>query len=239
MKVQEVNKAVITKAVRVSNSEALVSSDFIAKVFEKRHDNVLRDIENMEINLLKIEENPKKFFKNSSYVDSKNRTYKRYELTRKGFDLIALSFTGEKALKYKLWFIDEFHEKETSITKLRAKITVNKESDMWVELRGESKQARKALTEAINDYELPQRIAENKPHARFVATRIMNYTQLIYKILDINLGAGVSPRDVLKPRKLFELEDMEYSVAKMIKELTEVNKCHYKQTYQQIKKSLS
>ena len=43
-----------------------------------------------------------KYFIDSTYVDVKSRTYRRFELTHKGFDLVVLSMTGSKAYKYKL-----------------------------------------------------------------------------------------------------------------------------------------
>lgn len=234
----EILKADIHKAVTVSKSEPFVSSTFIAKVFEKNHDNVLRDINNMKISLLKIEESDSKYFKDSSYINSRGKEYKRYDLTRKGFDLIALSFTGDKALRYKVWFIDVFHKKEAYIQKQKMLVHEHKESDMWLSIRNETKLARTALTEAIQRYELPQRIQEGKAFDNFVTNRITNYTQLIYKALDISFPSGVNSRDALEPRTLFKLEDLEYSVANKIKELIVEKNCHYKQVYKLIKKSL-
>lgn len=231
---REITQTDITKAVKISKQNTYVSSDFIAEVFDKRHDNVTRDIENMKNNLLKIEENIDKYFKDSSYIDSKNRTNKGYELTRQGFDLIVLSFTGEKALKYKVWFIEEFHKKAEILTTVR----VNKDNSLVQTIRGETKEARKALTDAIQKYELPQRLAEGKAYENFLETRIMNYTQLLNKVLGIKVIKGLDSRNVLEPRMLFKLEELEYKVAKQIQELTEAKGCHYKQTYQLIKKGL-
>lgn len=234
-----VKKADIEKSVKVSKSGAFVQSNKIAKIFGKRHDNVLRMIENITISLLKIEESNHKYFKDTSYINSRGKEYKRYDLTRAGFDLLVLSFTGDKAFQYKVWFIDEFHRKSNVISEQQSLAHSNKESDMWLELRNETKTARIALTDAIQKYELPQRISEGKAHENFVSTRIMNYTQMIYKVLDVTLPSGSNPRDILSPRMLIKLEDAEYKVASQIKELIEVKNCHYKQTYQLIKKSMS
>ena len=77
----------------------------VAKVFEKRHDNVVRDIKNMsERALLNFEE--------TTYIDSSNRTQKMYEMNRDGFTFLVMGFTGEKAENFKLDFIDGFNKME-------------------------------------------------------------------------------------------------------------------------------
>ena len=230
----EIIKTDITKAVNVSKNEVFVSSDFIAEVFEKRHSDVLLKIRE-EMEYLTAENLVvKSYFQDTSYINTRGQEYPRYNLTRKGFDSIVLSFTGHKAKRYKYWFIDEFHNKAHILEEQHKLIAKNSGSDMWQEIRGETKKARESLTDAIKTYELPQRIKEGKAHDRFVATRIINYTQLISKVLGIE---SIS-RDALDPRQLFKLEEMEYQVSNQIQELTKVNKCHYKQTYQLIKKSL-
>lgn len=231
---KEITQTDITKSVKISKQNTYVSSDFIAEVFDKRHDNILALIENTQVSLLKIKESTNDYFVDASYVNSRGKTYRKYNLTRKGFDLVALSFTGEKALKYKVWFIEVFHKKAEVLTTLE----LNKNNSLVQTIRGETKPARDALTDAIQRYELPQRVAEGKAHEKFVETRIMNYTKLLNKVLDIEVIVGVSTRDTLSPRMLFKLEELEYKIAKQIQELTELNGCHYKQTYKLIKKGL-
>lgn len=230
----EITKTDITKAVNVSKNDVFVSSDFISTVFEKRHSDVLSKIRE-EIEFLTTENLAvKTYFEDTSYINPRGKEYPGYNLTRKGFDVIVLSFTGDKSKRYKYWFIDEFHRKAHILEEQHKLIAKHSGSNMWQEIRGECKKAREALTDSIQIYELPQRIAEGKSHEKFVATRIMNYTQIISKVLDIE---GI-PRDALGPRMLFKLEELEYKVAKQIQELTEAKGCHYKQTYQLIKKGL-
>ena len=50
----------------------------------------------------------------SSYVH-KGNTYKQYIMTRDGFTLLAMGFTGAKALEFKLKFIDAFNSMETML----------------------------------------------------------------------------------------------------------------------------
>ena len=84
----------------------------VAERFGKRHDNVYRDIEN----LLKIEDTPKKYFIESRYQHPQNKQwYPEYLMTRDGFTLLAMGFTGKKALKFKLAYIEAFNKMDRLI----------------------------------------------------------------------------------------------------------------------------
>lgn len=89
-----------------------VSSREVAERFEKRHDHVLRDVEAL------LDQNPKlgaDYFIESSYKAGTGKPYKQYELTRDGFSLLAMGFTGAKALGWKLKFIEAFNKMEETI----------------------------------------------------------------------------------------------------------------------------
>jgi anti-repressor protein len=99
--------------VKVENNEVVVSSRQVAEHFEKRHDNVMQAIEG----ILKIEDTKKMFFK-TSYVHPQNgQTYPEYLMNRDGFSLLVMGFTGQKALKWKIRYINAFNKMEA---KLRA-----------------------------------------------------------------------------------------------------------------------
>ena len=242
-----ITKEKLEKTVIVSKSGAYVKSDDIAKIFEKQHKVVLKMITNK---VKEIEEIHKdligtklcrlisEYFVKSDYLDSKGRTYIRYNLTRKGFDILVLSMTGSKALKYKMWYIDEFHKKTEIIQNDKALAKLHKSDDLYIQFRDESKDIRRLFTEVIQEFELPQRIEEGKDASRFLGIRIMNYTKLVYSILGIEIPKGDNARDVLDIRQLVRLEDLEKQVTKMIKD-NAVNGIHYKDSYKMIKKEIS
>jgi Rha family phage regulatory protein len=95
--------------VTVLNGTPVVSSRKIAEVFEKRHDHILRDIRNIEKSLPKIGES--KWSGNYIPTVYKNRgkEYPEYQLTEDGFTLLAMGFTGDKALKFKITYIERFN----------------------------------------------------------------------------------------------------------------------------------
>jgi len=98
-----------------SSKDIICTSRAIAEIFGKRHDNVLRDVETLESDLLKIEEIVDSYFIKSTYKDDKNRKYPEYLLTRDGFTLLAMGFTGKKALQFKIAYINRFNEMEHAL----------------------------------------------------------------------------------------------------------------------------
>lgn len=57
----------------------------------------------------------KEHFKEISYVDTWNRTQTAYEMTKSGFALLAMGFTGPEALMFKLDYINAFDAMEAKI----------------------------------------------------------------------------------------------------------------------------
>lgn len=93
----------------------VVSSRKISDNFGKRHDHVLRDIQELVNSLPKIgEPNWKRNFIESTYKD-RGKSYPEYLLTRDGFTLLAMGFTGKKAMQFKIAYINRFNEMERFI----------------------------------------------------------------------------------------------------------------------------
>lgn len=88
----------------------------VAKVFGKNHFHVLRDIENILNNLRKIGTSQDlSNFGLVKYKDKKGELRPAYQISRDGFSLLAMSFTGKKALQWKMLFINAFNEMENII----------------------------------------------------------------------------------------------------------------------------
>ena len=84
--------------VGVFRNDAVTTSLRVAEVFEKRHDNVLKAIENLVVDLLK-NEGVEMLFSKSTYTDKKGERRPVYFLNRDGFSLLVMGFTGRKALE--------------------------------------------------------------------------------------------------------------------------------------------
>jgi Rha family phage regulatory protein len=105
------------------------NSLILSNAFDKQHKNVLRAIKNTIDNLQNIE-GGKEFnqlnFEPVSYLDDKGEQRTMYEMTEQGFSYVALGFTGKKADKFKLKFINEFFRmRENLIKTMKAELVRN------------------------------------------------------------------------------------------------------------------
>ena len=87
----------------------------IADTFSRRHDNVLRDINDLindvagDFSLLNFEESDYKI---------RGKIYTKYLMTKDGFTLLAMGFTGKKAMQFKIDYINRFNQMESFIKTL-------------------------------------------------------------------------------------------------------------------------
>ena len=88
-----------------------VTSLQVAEVFDRRHDSVLRDIRN----LLESDDFTRHNFVECSYVNENNREMPMYIMSRDGFVLLGMGFTGAKARAMKIAYIIRFNEMEAEL----------------------------------------------------------------------------------------------------------------------------
>ena len=98
---------------------ARVDSLYVAEFFEKNHKEVLRDIRNIAApNSGLSTEFAERNFALGSYKDKQNKKRPCYYLTRDGFTMLVMGYTGKKALKFKELYIRRFNEMEELIKSL-------------------------------------------------------------------------------------------------------------------------
>lgn len=95
---------------RNNDGELVVTSRQIAEDFEKRHSHICDTIrnltaENSEVKKMMIE----------SKFQHRGNEYTEYLLTRDGFSLLVMGFTGSRALEWKLKYIEAFNKMEQAI----------------------------------------------------------------------------------------------------------------------------
>lgn len=96
-----------SESVTLHRGEPVTTSCRVAETFEKEHKDVLRAIREIEPEL-PTEWNQRNFAP-ISFTDAMNRQQPAYRLTRDGFTLLAMGFTGPRALAFKLAYIQEFN----------------------------------------------------------------------------------------------------------------------------------
>lgn len=104
--------------VLIRSGAAAVSSLDIARHFDKAHKDVLRSIDKI------IAETGVEFggrnFTPSSYLSEQNKELRAFDITRDGFALLVMGFTGSAAMRWKLLYIEAFNAMEAELASSRA-----------------------------------------------------------------------------------------------------------------------
>lgn len=101
----------MNEIVSLINNQPRTTSNRISKHFGKRHGSVIRAIENLEIDSEFREHN----FVLSTYISLQGKELSCYEMTKDGFMLLAMGFTGKAAMKWKLKYIDAFNNMKKAL----------------------------------------------------------------------------------------------------------------------------
>ena len=110
---------------------ARVDSLYVAQFFEKEHKNVLRDIARLTDSTSGLsKEFARLNFEPSSYTNSQNKKQPCYMMTRDGFTMLVMGYTGQKAMRFKELYIRRFNEMEQFIKTL---VTARKEFPLLTE----------------------------------------------------------------------------------------------------------
>lgn len=96
----------------VQDGKVMVTSKQVADHFGKVHRNMLIDIRSL---LPELGDFGKQNFVLSSYISLQNKRLECYEMTRDGFSLLAMGFTGRKALQWKIKYIEAFNAMEREL----------------------------------------------------------------------------------------------------------------------------
>ncbi|UYW30364.1 phage regulatory protein/antirepressor Ant [Methylorubrum extorquens] len=91
----------------------MADSRNVAAMFSKRHDNDMRDVRG----LLGFEDTPcGRHFREATYVDPQNgQAYPHFLMDRDEFALVAMGFTGARATRWKLAYIEAFNRMEAEL----------------------------------------------------------------------------------------------------------------------------
>ena len=97
----------------MKEQQAVTTSLQVAETFEKRHDHMLRDLDELKEG---VTQNWGDLFWEDTYIHPQNKqSYRMVFMNRDCFTLLAMGFTGKKALEFKLKYIRAFNDMETHI----------------------------------------------------------------------------------------------------------------------------
>lgn len=161
-----------SKMVMAIQGKAFTTSQKIADYFGKRHDNVLRKIRQVK------DECPAEFaalnFEEADFIDKNGEAQPMFNLTKDGYMLVVMGFTGSAAMLIKVRYIQAFNWMADQLTR-------------WSDM-GEEAQHRHEL-----------KVAKSEVKAR-VGSKLMNARKREKKLLALEFEQILS---LTQPKLLF------------------------------------
>ena len=166
------------------NNRLVVSSRKVAEVFEKEHNIVMRSIRELGCD----DDFSRCNFAQSTYMSDRGKEYPEYLMTRDGFTLLAMGFTGEKVMQWKIKYIEAFNKMEAE---LRNPFSIPKTLPEALRLAAQLEEKRLILE---------AKIAEDKPYTALgrALTPDQKETSIgqMATILSQSLGCKISRKDL-------------------------------------------
>lgn len=157
------------------NGQKMVSSRDVAKNFGKEHKDTLESIRQ----ILVAENSATKFFYESTF-EYRGRKFPEYFMNRDGFTLLAMGFTGSKAMEWKLKYIQAFNAMERKLTM--------PESDDMILSRAVLIANKKVEQLQSTNIQLVQENAKLKPASDYAHAVLMSDEKLTVKQIAQNYG---------------------------------------------------
>jgi Rha family phage regulatory protein len=158
------------------NGQKMVSSRDVAKNFEKEHKDVLRAVENIKAQNCALTS----MFFESTYTAGTGKAYPMYLMNRDGFSLLAMGFTGSKAMEWKLKYIQAFNAMERKLT--------TPESDDMILSRAILIANKKVEQLQSTNIQLVQENVKLKPASDYAHAVLMSDEKLTVKQIAQNYG---------------------------------------------------
>lgn len=191
----------LVEIMRFGNEErTAVTSLDVAETFGKDHRHVLRDIRELGCS----DEFRLSNFGQSSYVNEQNKAQPMVVMTRDGFTILVMGYTGGLAMKFKEAYIKQFNAMEAA---LQGKL-IERQKGIAV---------RQSLTKALQ---------QSTEDARMHGHAYSNYTNCIYKELfgmnaaqlrdKLCIGRKENLRDCFTQEELRAVQSMECLVSGLV-----------------------
>lgn len=181
------------------NDQVLTNSLLVAEKFGKEHKHVLDAIRELIQGCAETSADP--MFVETIYVNEQNRQeYPMFVMNRDGFTLLAMGFTGKKALKFKLDYIAAFNAMERSLKEIKTPQTYAEalrrladEVEAKEQIQYQLEQKTGQLDESKGWYSIKRRAKEHNMNWRSINWRRMKALSYglgyeIKNIFDANYG---------------------------------------------------
>ncbi|HAP8089507.1 TPA: phage regulatory protein, partial [Enterococcus faecium] len=166
---------------------AVTTSLQVAESFDKKHRHVLTAIDELKEG---VAENWADLFWEDTYVHPQNKqSYRIIYMNRDGFSLLAMGFTGKKALSFKLQYIEAFNKMEKELKDQLPSIPATKREMALLALAAneETNERVDAIESDLNDLKNNQLLAE--PDYRTISNMVRNKIRVICNQQHLNSKA--------------------------------------------------
>ncbi|WP_294403063.1 Rha family transcriptional regulator [uncultured Clostridium sp.] len=204
----------------IKKTKNITNSLLVAQTFEKEHKNVLRDIENILKETTGSDLSSLNFYvKKKQYKDLKGELRPYYEMDKDFFTLLVMGYTGSKAMKFKIDYINKFNQMEQELLR-----------------RKETRQTGKTIRFNYTNFIQMVNGSKDKEEKNW---SYKTYTDLVYKIvftgktakqkrIELNLKENQNLRDFLTNEENIKVQYWE----KFIKDLALSNDWHKLSTHE-------
>jgi len=207
------------------NGKIVCDSLNIAKIFRKRHTDVLRDIGKIIDEFSKVSQ---RNFASSNFIletyKTRGKSYPKYFLTRDGFTKLVFGYNGIKAIEYQIAYINLFNEMERRLIR----IDTERQTAEWQQARVQGKEIRKEETDSIQEL-IEYARTQGSEHADVLYT---TYSKLVKSLV------GYDSRDSCTSDMLIQVMLFERTLFGIISEEM-VAGTHYKEIYRKAKAELT
>lgn len=180
------------------NNQALTYSWLVAKKFGKEHIHVLESIRK----LMRTAKNSAviSMFCESAYYNEQNKEQPMFLMNRDGFTLLAMGFTGEKALKVKVEYINAFNKMEEVIKNGTYQVPRTFSDALLLAAKQQKKieeQQRTLMQNATEIKDLSDTVVTMKPKADYCDLILRNTATICTTSIAQNYGMSAKAFNVL------------------------------------------
>lgn len=180
------------------NNQALTYSWLVAKKFGKEHIHVLESIRK----LMRTAKNSAviSMFCESAYYNEQNKEQPMFVMNRDGFTLLAMGFTGEKALKFKIEYITAFNKMEEVIKNSIYQVPQTFSDALLLAAKQQKlieEQQKEISRNATEIKDLSDAVATMKPKADYCDLILANHTTICTTSIAQNYGMSANAFNIL------------------------------------------
>lgn len=196
--------------VDIKGKNVFCDSSLVAEKFKKEHKYIIKKIEALikDVNKIKGE-----YLSHLNFIpitkEYRGQKYKAYLMDRESFSLLAMKFSGKKALEWQVKFNNAFYEMEKRLLIIEQ----NNKNSEWVAQREQGKLARKSEIDIIKEF-VDYATAQGSKNAKHYYKHI---TMACNRCLQLIEGKKPKLRDTLNLMELSQLMIAENIVEKSLK----------------------